>query len=75
MENVVWSSGGRKSGYLAGRVEPSGEPIRWEASAGDIEMKGIWNRGQLSGEFVQRFIEGRKEIECHGRVSGFQTGK
>jgi hypothetical protein len=49
--------------------------LQWVASAGDIEMKGIWKRGQISGEFVQRFIEGGKEIECRGKVSGFKTGK
>jgi hypothetical protein len=65
----------RNLGVFGGRVEPGSEPMQWVASAADIEMKGIWKRGQISGEFVQRFIEGGKEIECRGKVSGFKTGK
>lgn len=49
--------------------------MQWVASAGDVEMKGTWRKGQLSGEFVQRFIENGKEIECRGKVSGFKKSK
>jgi hypothetical protein len=73
--DVVWSQGGAKSGVFAGRVEPGSEPMQWVGSAGNVEMKGTWRRGQLSGEFVQRFIEGGKEIECRGTVNGFKTGQ
>jgi hypothetical protein len=72
---VVLSPGGRKSEILGGRIEPDNKPVQWEASAGDIEMKGTWVKGQLSGEFVQRFIEQGKEVECRGKVSGFKRGK
>lgn len=70
-----WSGGGRLSGNVSGRVEPGTEPMQWVGSIGDISMKGTLRRGQLSGEFVQHFIEGGKEIECHGTVSGFKVGK
>ncbi|AFY59672.1 hypothetical protein [Synechococcus sp. PCC 6312] len=73
--DFVWSGGGRKSGIFSGRVEPSAEPMQWVGTAGDISMKGVLRRGQLSGQFVQHFIEGGKEVECHGTVSGFKVGK
>jgi hypothetical protein len=72
---VIMSPGGRKSGIFGGRIESDNKPVKWEASAGDIEMKGTWVKGQLSGEFTQRFIEGKKEVECRGKVSGFKVGK
>ncbi|REJ60024.1 MAG: hypothetical protein DWQ56_01880 [Microcystis aeruginosa DA14] len=60
---------------FGGRVEPSSEPMQWVGSAGDVEFKGTWRRGQLSGEFVRRFVYDGKQIECRGKVSGFKTGK
>jgi len=48
----ILSPGGRKSGIFGGRIESDNKPVQWEASAGDIEMKGTWVKGQLSGEFV-----------------------
>lgn len=73
--NPTQGGSSRNLGIFGGRIEPGSEPMQWFATAGDIEMKGTWKRGQLSGEFVQRFIEGGKEIECHGKVSGFKTDK
>lgn len=77
--NLTWPPGNssilNNSGKLGGRVEPEPEPMQWVASAGDVEMKGTWKRGQLSGEFVRRFIYDGKEIECRGKVSGFKRGK
>ena len=72
---VIMSPGGRKSGIFGGRIESDNKPVQWEASADDIEMKGTWVKGQLSGEFIQRFIEGKKEVECRGKVSGFKARK
>ncbi|MBJ7900132.1 MAG: hypothetical protein GC158_09475 [Cyanobacteria bacterium RI_101] len=60
---------------FGGRVEPGSEPMQWVGSAGDVEMTGTWKRGQLSGEFVRRFVYDGKQIECRGKVSGFKTGK
>ncbi|MFM2060421.1 MAG: hypothetical protein RLZZ507_91 [Cyanobacteriota bacterium] len=74
-DKVVWSGGRESGGVFGGRVEPDSEPMQWFASAGDVEMKGTWRKGQLSGEFVQRFIENGKEIECRGKVSGFKKSK
>jgi|LakMenE01Jun11ns_1017448.scaffolds.fasta_scaffold9910668_4 hypothetical protein len=71
---VVWE-GGKDSGNFGGRVKLNSQPIKWVAAAGDVEMKGTWQGGELSGEFVQRFIEGKKEVECSGKVSGFKAGK
>jgi hypothetical protein len=69
---VVMSPGGQKSDIFGGRIESDSKPVKWEGSAGDIEMKGTWVKGQLSGEFVQRFIVQDKEVECRGKVSGFK---
>lgn len=71
---VGWGSGGWH-GVFGGRVEPGTEPMKWFGSAGDTEIAGTWRRGQLSGQFVQRFMAGKKEIECRGVVSGFKKGK
>jgi hypothetical protein len=49
--------------------------MQWVGSAGDVEFKGTWRRGQLSGEFVRRFVYDGKQIECRGKVSGFKMGK
>ena len=72
---LYWSPDNWPGGAFGGRVEPGAEPMQWVASAGDVEMKGTWKRGQLSGEFVRRFIYDGKEIECLGKVSGFKRGK
>jgi hypothetical protein len=47
--------------------------MKWVAAAGDVEMRGTLQGGELSGEFTQRFIEGKKEVECRGKVSGFKV--
>ncbi|MBK1989448.1 hypothetical protein A0J48_018235 [Sphaerospermopsis aphanizomenoides BCCUSP55] len=79
-QSIIWPNDPPRGGYhgsglFGGRVEPGTEPMQWVASAGDVEMKGTWRKGQLSGEFVQRFIENGKEIECRGKVSGFKKSK
>lgn len=78
-DSLEWPPGNmsiiNNSGKFSGRVAPGKEPMSWEGSAMDVEMKGTWNRGQLSGEFVRRFIYENKEIECKGKISGFKTGK
>jgi hypothetical protein len=71
---VVWE-GGKSSGIFGGRIKPDSEPMKWVAAAGDVEMRGTLQGGELSGEFTQRFIEGKKEVECRGKVSGFKVGK
>lgn len=60
---------------FGGRVEPGSEPMQWVGSVRDVEMKGTWRRGQLSGEFIRRFVYDGKQIECRGKVSGFKIGK
>lgn len=78
-DSLTWPPGNmaifNNSDKFAGRIVPGTTPMQWEGSARDVEMKGTWNRGQLSGEFVRRFIDGKKEIECRGKVSGFKTEK
>lgn len=64
-----------EASIFGGRIEPSGELMQWLGSVRDVEMKGTWRRGQLSGEFVRRFVYDGKQIECRGKVSGFKTGK
>ena len=68
---VGWGSGGWH-GVFGGRVELGTEPMKWTGSAGDTEMKGTWQGGQISGDFIQRFISRKKEVECLGKVSGFK---
>jgi hypothetical protein len=60
---------------FGGRVEPGSEPMQWMGSVRDVEIKGTWRRGQLSGEFVRRFVYDGKQIECRGKVNGFKKGK
>ncbi|TRU45852.1 MAG: hypothetical protein EWV49_18060 [Microcystis aeruginosa Ma_QC_Ch_20071001_S25] len=78
-QSLIWinPSGTRyhTDSTFGGRVEPGSEPMQWVGSAGDVEFKGTWRRGQLSGEFVRRFVYDGKQIECRGKVSGFKMGK
>jgi hypothetical protein len=62
-------------GQFGGRVKLGSEPIQWVGNAGDTELKGTWERGQLSGEFIRRFTYEGKRIECRGTVSGFKKGE
>lgn len=72
---LYWSPANWDGGKFGGRVEPGTEPMQWVGNAGDTEMKGTWRRGQLSGEFVRRFVYQGQQIECRGTVNGFKTGK
>jgi hypothetical protein len=75
-KRLYWGTGNSAwGGDFGGRVEPGAEPMQWVASAGDVEMKGTWRRGQLSGEFIRRFVHKGQQIECRGKVSGYKTGK
>jgi hypothetical protein len=76
--NLYWWGNGNynySDGQFGGRVKPGPEPMQWVGSAGNTELKGTWERGQLSGEFIRRFTYEGKRIECRGTISGFKKSK